>query len=526
MTWAQITQFLENRCYSLENSQAGSSKGHQDHKKPEHKRASANTASKISCGICKKGHYSYQCPQFVEADVKKKRFLVKKSGLCFNCLSTAHKVGDCPSTKSCNECGERHYSKLHINFPPKNGEQSQPKNKDNNKATTNHAKGNSNTVILPTARVLVQNKHGEFEPYRALIDSGSQINIISEKAVDFLGLKKQKTSVTIAGIGGESACDAKGEVNIVISSKLEPQFKMEITAVILRKVTSPTQATRVTSKFWSKFNKSELADPQYNQPGHIDLLLGADVMFSVLGNKLKKGGPRDPVALWTKFGWIIGGSASQQHAATKIYCNLATVEAPLDQLLHRFWAVEEPPAAEKKHLTEDERKCEAIFQTTTTRGEDGKFIVKIPFKDEQPNLGKSRTIAMKRLSGVEARLSRVTGLRQQYEEFMDEYEKEGHMTEITEEDPKQEEATYLPHHPVIRQTALTTKLRVVFDASAKTENGHALNGEQLVGPTVQDDLVSIFMRFRLHKVAINSDIKAMYRQIWITPEQRDLQRIL
>ena len=67
-----------------------------------------------------------------------------------------------------------------------------------------------------------------------------------------------------------------------------------------------------------------------------------------------------------------------------------------------------------------------------------------------------------------------------YEEFMDGYEKQHHMEEVTGLDPNSEDATYLPHHPVIRQSALTTKLRVVFNASAKTDNGHSLNDEQFL----------------------------------------------
>ena len=153
-------------------------------------------------------------------------------------------------------------------------------------------------------------------------------------------------------------------------------------------------------------------------------------------------------------------------------------------------------------------------------------MVTIPFKNGDPSLGKSKSIGLKRLAGVEARLSRSAEQRKMYEQFMEDYEGQHHMEEVTGVDLNSEDATYLPHHPVIRQSALTTKLRVVFDASAKTENGRSLNDEQLIGPVVQDDLATQLIRFRLFKVAINADIQAMYRQIWITEEQQDLQRIL
>ena len=104
---------------------------------------------------------------------------------------------------------------------------------------------------------------------------------------------------------------------------------------------------------------------------------------------------------------------------------------------------------------------------------------------------------------------------------MHDYEKQGHMEEVPVQHDTNEEVTYLPHHPVVRASALTIKLRVVFDGSCKTDNGKALNDQQLVGPVVQDDLCSQLMRFRLQKVAIYGDIAAMYRQIWIHPDHQD-----
>lgn len=67
---------------------------------------------------------------------------------------------------------------------------------------------------------------------------------------------------------------------------------------------------------------------------------------------------------------------------------------------------------------------------------------------------------------------------------------------------------YLPHHAVIKESSSITKLRVVFDVSAKTTSGESLN-DQL---TIQEDLPSILLRWRSHRVVI-SDVAKMYRQI-------------
>ncbi|XP_043487517.1 uncharacterized protein LOC122514647 [Polistes fuscatus] len=79
---------------------------------------------------------------------------------------------------------------------------------------------------------------------------------------------------------------------------------------------------------------------------------------------------------------------------------------------------------------------------------------------------------------------------------------------------------------LLKHTSITTKLRVVFDASAKTSNGKSLNNVLMVGPTIQEDLFALLVRFRSHAIAITADIAKMYRQIIIDPRDRKYQTIL
>ena len=85
---------------------------------------------------------------------------------------------------------------------------------------------------------------------------------------------------------------------------------------------------------------------------------------------------------------------------------------------------------------------------------------------------------------------------------------------------------FLPHHCVHKEDSTTTKLRVVFDGSAKSSTGVSLNGSLMVGPTVQEDLFSILIRFRFHKVGLSADIAKMYRQIALESVAKDFHRIL
>ncbi|GJQ67949.1 hypothetical protein Trydic_g16706 [Trypoxylus dichotomus] len=72
---------------------------------------------------------------------------------------------------------------------------------------------------------------------------------------------------------------------------------------------------------------------------------------------------------------------------------------------------------------------------------------------------------------------------------------------------------------------MTTKVRVVFDGSAKSGNGVTLNEMLLVGFAMQQDLFSIGSHFRMHNVVITADIEKMYRHIKVKEDHSKLQRI-
>ena len=88
------------------------------------------------------------------------------------------------------------------------------------------------------------------------------------------------------------------------------------------------------------------------------------------------------------------------------------------------------------------------------------------------------------------------------------------------------ECFYLPHHCVFKESSTTTKLRVVFDGSAKTTSGVSLNDILSIGPKLQDDLFEIFLRFRAYPIALTGDIEKMYRQVVLDTSDKDFHRIL
>lgn len=100
----------------------------------------------------------------------------------------------------------------------------------------------------------------------------------------------------------------------------------------------------------------------------------------------------------------------------------------------------------------------------------GRFIVSLPFL-EAPILGKSYETALRRFLSLERRFQTQPKLKEDFKRFLDEYIVLGHMEVVAAEERSiYIKEKYLPHHAVTKESSSTTKLRVVFDESCKTDN--------------------------------------------------------
>ncbi|XP_058817486.1 uncharacterized protein LOC131680793 [Topomyia yanbarensis] len=375
-------------------------------------------------------------------------------------------------------------------------------------------------VFLSTVSLKVSDSQGREQPARALLDSCSQANIISERLCKRLRLKRHNIYVDICGIG-HSVKTAKHSVSARIKSRCGSTSKL-VHFIVLENVTTDLPAETISVEDWNISCNLELADPNFNISGEIDLVIGAEHYFSFIRNGRIRLSENLPVLVESDFGWLVTGLADVDKQGARMACNTITLEA-LDAKLERFWLIEENFATT---WTVEEQQCEKFYSTTTTRSSDGRYVVRLPKRSSFENLlGDSKPVAIRRFHCLEAKLQKDPPLRVQYNSFMAEYLQLGHMHPIPYQGKNEAIAFYLPHHPVIKKESTTTKIRVVFDGSAKTTSGHSLNDLLQVGPVLQDELISIVLRFRLFHVAIVADIEKMYRQILVHPDDQPLQRI-
>ncbi|XP_049873592.1 uncharacterized protein LOC126373008 isoform X4 [Pectinophora gossypiella] len=227
-----------------------------------------------------------------------------------------------------------------------------------------------------------------------------------------------------------------------------------------------------------------------------------------------------PILQDSKFGWIVAGPLNVcKDIPRNTFCNFTK---DINHNLIKFWNIEEV-SLQKSPMSPHDEFCERHFVQNTTRLANGRFSVKMPLlEDPEKSLGESYYMAERRFLSLEKKFIKNLDLKNLYRNFINEYEELGHLTKIN----KPSFGYFMPHHAVIRESSETTKLRVVFDASAKTKSNKSLNDIQAIGPTVQDELFDILIRFRQHKYVLSGDIAKMYRQIMIDESQRHLQLIL
>jgi len=171
--------------------------------------------------------------------------------------------------------------------------------------------------------------------------------------------------------------NVQGRVNLAVQPQFANEPLLEVNAWILPSITGQLPRETLSRELLNSYSNLALADPAFNVPSSIDLLLGGDVYASIMDGRKVTVDSSLPAAFSSVFGWILMDPLS--HSVTHPHqALLVSLTVSLERLVERFWWVEEPEDAPV--ISTDEGRCEQIFRHQNLRLPSGRFSVPLPFR--------------------------------------------------------------------------------------------------------------------------------------------------
>ncbi|XP_077292722.1 uncharacterized protein LOC143915784 [Arctopsyche grandis] len=481
--YESLETFLQNRCNVLQSTASVTTVKEFPHSRQRIMRthvANKNPSSKVNaCAFCRNNHFIGKCDKFKAKSSMERNEFVKSNNMCFKCLNSSHKITNCKSNYNCLRCKQNHHTLLHQ-------DDTFSSNNTGRKSINAHSTHFSQReIILPTVQVDIITSNGTVVKGRTLLDSGSQVNYVTTSFAKKNNFKLEKISQKIVGIANQES-SIRHITKVTIRSSTT-NYSTKVLCLVLPEITGEIPTVKLDQQLISIPAGIKLSDPLWNKPTPIDFLLGAEICVHAMKAGTIQLGKGMPILKDTEFGWtIVGPYPEVNNAPGKSHIGLSQ----LDSHIQNFWMIDQVPMV--KHQSLEEKRCEEHFQAHTSRDKNGRFCVALPYKNSPVVLGSSLHIAEKRHKTLERRFLANNNLKMEYNKVLEEYINLGHMSEC--EPPEAHEVhCYLPHHVVVKESSLTTKYRVVFDASAKTTSNISLNNILMVGPSVQSDWLNLFL---------------------------------
>ena len=144
---------------------------------------------------------------------------------------------------------------------------------------------------------------------------------------------------------------------------------------------------------------------------------------------------------------------------------------------------------------------------------DGRYQVSLPWKDYPQFLPDNYQLCQVRLKGLLKRLQQDKEILREYDSIIESQLSQGIVEHVENSSVETtNKIHYLPHHAVVRRDKETTKVREVYDASARSA-GPSLNDCLHTGPRFDQHIFDLLLRFRTHPIAITADIEKAFLRL-------------
>lgn len=337
------------------------------------------TITNSTCPICQKSpsHRIKECQKFLTLSVPDRYKTLKDHKRCVLCFSPTHFTNNC-TFRPCFLCGKLHHRLLHENREHTNqsaqssssSNQSRPSISSNSDqsdlkteaspdvtptqktcvAQQTRKQGLKQVPLLSTVRIHLLHNNGTIHPARFLLDSASEVSIISKQLARTLGTRRKPDPIHIEGLGTANKMESTHTTLIHISSCYSDTNYQPYEFHIVDKIELTLPTRPVDPALVAFIQDKPLADPYFHTSAPIHGILGATVCAKIFtGEKFNV--PNSNLAMFnTEFGWVLLGSApalpreplpselgnKQTNEATKSIFVLTTNSLKPDQTSRNF----------------------------------------------------------------------------------------------------------------------------------------------------------------------------------------------
>ena len=276
------------------------------------------------CCYCQGAHLPEECGKVIS--VESRRESLRKGGRCFVCLRRGHRIRECRASVRCSHCNGRHHRSLchRRNDTSSEGSSSiAPNNTVSNSdphapvflaGTSVNLSNIDKPVLLQTALAKLFNP-GDPQCHlvvRVLFDTGSQRSYITNRVKDELSLEEKAEQRlmlrTFGNSGGKEEHCSVVEVGIFTG---DCSVNLELLSVPLICPDLTNQPVSRCRKTYQHLTHLKLTDTTDDASARVDVLIGADYYYEFVTGKVIRR-RQGPIAIETKFGWVLSGLANSQ----------------------------------------------------------------------------------------------------------------------------------------------------------------------------------------------------------------------
>ena len=135
-------------------------------------------------------------------------------------------------------------------------------------------------------------------------------------------------------------------------------------------------------------------------------------------------------------------------------------------------------------------------------------------------------LSHQRLKGLLHHLQQNSAMFEQYDRIIKDQIQQGIVELAPDTSWQPTVCHYLPNHPVIWDDKKASKLRIVYDASARMRDRPSLNDCIYKGPKFNQRILDILLCFQGFRVPLMADLEKAFLQVSIADAGRDVLRFL